>query len=337
MSDLITIPSFSISRVEDVTRRTFMTGALASAFLIACGDEDERESPEAATRAIETPKGIVEIPAHPQRIVALDASGTVQILDELGASMVAAGALGGGVRVLVSDAAKALPVIGITIEFDLEAIAAVRPDLIIGRQQFAEEIYEQLSVIAPTVLVPGNQLWHDIYRSVADAAGFADQADRSVAELEKRAADLQASIAKAWPNGVTVSVLRITQTPLTSVRSYSSFQPSRINAVMLRDLDGVTVTADRIPGASEKFSFDIDAERLRDVDADIILYYLGGGSTADADRAALEAGLVGHPLWPSLDAVRAGRAHRIDSGPWDDGLDFGAANLVLDDLFKYLA
>ena len=40
MPDLITIPTISISRVEDVTRRTFIPGALASAFLIACGDDD---------------------------------------------------------------------------------------------------------------------------------------------------------------------------------------------------------------------------------------------------------------------------------------------------------
>ena len=43
-TDLITIPT-----IEDISRRTFITGALASALLIACGDDDDGGSAASPT------------------------------------------------------------------------------------------------------------------------------------------------------------------------------------------------------------------------------------------------------------------------------------------------
>lgn len=81
-----------------------------------------------------------EVPISPQRIVALDAYSTLQVLDELGAPLVAAGSLGGGTRVLVSEQAAVLPSVGVTIDINLEAVAAARPDLIVRSTPFVEEL-----------------------------------------------------------------------------------------------------------------------------------------------------------------------------------------------------
>lgn len=331
-NDIITIPT-----IEDLTRRTFISGALASALLIACGGEDEEApAPEAATRIIDTPLGPVEVPARPQRIVAIDAYQSLQALDELDAPIAAAATLGGGIRTLVSEAARVLPSVGF-LELDLEAIIAVNPDLILGGlNEDVAKVYDQLSAIAPTVLVDHDGIdWRETYRSYAEAVGLANRMTDPLARLKERMADLQTSINVTWPNGLRVSVLRITDPNLASVRSYTTLAPHNIGGVLLGELDGATVTADSAATGMQS-NVTVPAERLREVDADVILYYLGGGALADADRATLENALLGHPLWPTLEAVKSSRVFRVDADPWFNGGDFGAANLILDDLFEHL-
>lgn len=71
MNPLITIPT-----IEDISRRTLITGAFASALLIACGDSDEDDSSGAAAEnegpwEFTDDRGVtVSLPTRPKRIVA---------------------------------------------------------------------------------------------------------------------------------------------------------------------------------------------------------------------------------------------------------------------------
>ena len=51
----------------------------------------------------------------------------------------------------IADEMKDVEVVGLESEVNLEAIAALQPDLIIGNKMRQEDIYEQLNAIAPTV------------------------------------------------------------------------------------------------------------------------------------------------------------------------------------------
>ncbi|UKO96864.1 hypothetical protein [Nostoc sp. UHCC 0870] len=44
---------------------------------------------------------------------------------------------------------------------------------------------------------------------------------------------------------------------------------------------------------------------------------------------------IKHPLWKQLNAVQAGKVYKVENSYWG-GSGYIAANLVLDDLFKYL-
>jgi iron complex transport system substrate-binding protein len=326
---------------DDATRRQFMSVIAAGLGLTlgACAD-DTGDDGRATTRTFTDALGNeVEIPVAPQRIVAIDASRTLQILDELGAPLVGGGALGGGVRIFVGDETRALPVTSDRSDQTkvlLEAVVKVRPDLITGQEQFGEEFYDQLSAIAPTALVPAvGRSWLEIYRSLAEVVGRADRVSKPLAALNRRTEELQSAIRKAWPDGVIVNVLRIDDPTMATIRPYTTYGRQFISSALLGELDGVTVAADSLPGAEEG-SVILSSERLREVDADLIFYYHGGGALADADTRAMETALKGTALWPSLTAVKSGRAYQVDSGRWRDGGDFEAANLLIDDLFKYL-
>ncbi|WP_231476474.1 ABC transporter substrate-binding protein [Rhodococcus sp. UNC23MFCrub1.1] len=290
------------------------------------------------TRTVSTPMGDVVVPATPTRIVSLDAYVGLQTLDELGVPVAASGTLGGGLRTLVSTSSQQLPSIGVTAAGDvqLEAIAATAPDLIVGRQPIGEPFYAELSAIAPTVLVPFSY-WRDQYIDVADAVDRKDEAQGKFVGLDRRISELRDAVTAAWPTGVRVSVVRASDAT-GDVRSYNTLAAS--STFLYADIlsgAGIEPTANTAAGADpSRVNVAVSAENLSLIDADVIIYYIGAGGQADAGSDAEQA-LTGGPLWRTLSAVRAGRAHKVDSAPWFDGYNLVAANAVIDDLHRILA
>ena len=129
MTSKIDLPN--LPRIEDISRRTLITSAFATALLIACGD-DEPEEPVATTRTVQTIMGPVDIPTRLQRVVCLSSRGCLDVLDDLAAPLVATQHRnGGGVWERLTPKTQALPAIGIRPEIDFEAIVAAQPDLLL--------------------------------------------------------------------------------------------------------------------------------------------------------------------------------------------------------------
>lgn len=132
----------------------------------------------------------VTIPVHPQRIAATNSEHIAPGLLELGANLIAMTAR---VNPLVNDGLPYAPAvhdnfdfrlqnsdiafIGLQGNFDIEALAAAQPDLIIARTR-EEPQREQLMAIAPTVFLTdfvNDGAGLDRYRQLAD---LGDQVDR---------------------------------------------------------------------------------------------------------------------------------------------------------------
>jgi iron complex transport system substrate-binding protein len=330
------LPPITLDSVDDATRRQFM-GIIGTAglgiTLGGCAD-DPTAGDVGTTRTVTDARGNdVEIPVSPERIVAADAF-TLQALDELGAPLVAAATYPDGSRTGVSVASMRLPSIG-WWELDLEAVVAAKPDLIVGITEWHEENYEQLAKIAPTVLLSYNNApdWQTNYLSMADAAGLAGKARARLAGVVRRVDDLGRRVAKAWPDGLTVTVLRIRS--LTEIEVYGS-RPKNITSIgLLTEIEGLTFAGEEIIPEGE-VKTDVAQERLRDVDADVIFYFIGGGDDTGVDVGALEKSLSSNPLWRSLEAVRNRRAFAGDQAAWFNAADVAGAEAVLDDLFAHL-
>jgi iron complex transport system substrate-binding protein len=86
----------------------------------------------------------------------------------------------------------------LTGEVGTEALAALRPDLIVAVSAgLTAEQYDTYSRIAPTITQPVGSdpyqtAWQDATRLIGAALGEADEADRLVADLEARFADVRA-------------------------------------------------------------------------------------------------------------------------------------------------
>lgn len=336
----MTILDTHLPVTDDLNRRNFGAAAglaLASLLASCATDSDDIPAPTDATRTLSTPMGDVVVPSQPTRIVSLDAYVGLQTLDELEVPVVATGTLGGGVRTLVGETSQQLPSIGVTAlgDVQLEAVAAAAPDLIVGRQPIGEPFYPELSTIAPTVLIPFTY-WRDQYIDVADAVGRKEDASQAFVGLDGRIAALRVDVAQAWPDGLRLSVVRVSDTS-GDVRSYNTLAAS--STFLYADIlsgAGISPTANTAPGADPtKVNVAVSSENLPMIDADVIIYYVGAGGQADAGDD-VEQSLLSSPLWSTLSAVAGGRAHRVDSAPWLDGYNLAAASAVIDDLRRIL-
>jgi len=191
-----------------MTRRPLTALAAAATALTpaACGSGDDSADTAEATGGassdsafpvtIENKFGTTEIPAEPERIVTIGFNDQDFVL-ALGGTLV-------GERELIGDydatqrpwaqdllPDDAVPTVG-SDELNLEEIAALQPDLIVGVYSFIDQsVYDQLSEIAPTLAqtdeyADGATPWQEQTLLTGRALGVEDEAQELVDEVEGR-------------------------------------------------------------------------------------------------------------------------------------------------------
>lgn len=206
-TDPLTRPTYLVPDIADAaTRREFLAMLAATGLLAACGGDGDTGDGEgdasSATRAFVDVAGrSIEVPDRPQRIVAIhDINGGAQLLS-LGAPVVGIATRDEGPREDVTRYfdLEGIAEVGITYAPNIEAIAALEPDLIVGEgfdgagmDQFMEAgIQERLEALAPVVYVdtfrPVEEVMADFTELVGDVAteSVVDQEAEFLVALEE--------------------------------------------------------------------------------------------------------------------------------------------------------
>jgi iron complex transport system substrate-binding protein len=182
------------------TRRTFIgTGALGalSLGLAACGGGGSSTAAAGSgTRTVKTVKGPVKVPAEPTRVVSIQPS-TASTLYDLGVDPIGVYDLGAQ---YVSPRYRAkwqkAAMIGDNGEINVEEVAALEPDLIVGVDyEYNTDYYAKLSTIAPTVITPATG-WREISHTTAEAVDRLAQLAELQKELATRSARIRVKYAK---------------------------------------------------------------------------------------------------------------------------------------------
>jgi len=322
-----------------VTRLLPATALLSALVLLGTGcapasETDASENPaESATRTVATDYGDVVVPADPQKIVVLNyaLTGYLYNLDQPVAATIPEDADGGegAYSELWGDAPEkdGTTFLPWSVDgFDLEAILALEPDLIVGGgigfPLFqAEQVYDELSDIAPTVLV-GKSLdtWQEQFEFLAD--DVFDQADEyaeAVDAYEKRVAEVRESITP--PEGPVVYVTFTGDgTPFPLVESVGL--PKELAEV---GIEPAPVFADNdfeVYGGGGDM-FEISNEQAGQVITQPTLFVLGfNGDFMDART------LAENPLWSALPAFQNDSVH--DLPYWSLRGDYDEALATLD-------
>ena len=264
--------------------------------------------------------GTTTIAAPPQRVVVI-ATGQTDAALTLG--VVPVGAASGDDADLVPRYVRdafpqyaaqlaAVAPVGSRQSPSLEAIAALRPDLVLANAAASTDIYPAFSAIAPTVLVQGTGVnWKQDFLLLADSLGKRGTARAFLDDFAADAAKLGES---AGPE--TVSFVRVTadRTRVFGVASFAGF--------IAWDAGLQRPPAQRFDATSK----DLSPEELQLADADRIFYSVQG---ATGETQAAESATIANPLWKALPAVRDGRAVLVDDDPWYLNAGPTAARLVL--------
>ncbi|WP_326565551.1 iron-siderophore ABC transporter substrate-binding protein [Amycolatopsis rhabdoformis] len=271
--------------------------------------------PRTVTHAL----GQTKIEKAPTRVIVLD-SGELDDVLALGVTPVGMATTAGqtGVPSYLADRAKGIPTIGSTDNLNLEKIASLQPDLILGSKLRANDLYPQLSKIAPTVfsIRPGFP-WKENLLLIGAALGQENKAVAALNAYQKKADEVKAGI-KGNPK---ISLLRFHS---TGIRIYGdlSFIGVIFKDVGLQRPDNQHIT---------ELAKQISRERIDEANGDWIFYSsYGAGPNAD------EKAVTGSGLWNGLSAVKAKQAIRVNDEVWFLGLGPIGADHVLDDLKKYL-
>jgi iron complex transport system substrate-binding protein len=183
--------------------RALAAGVAVIAAVGACSAGTAPAPPPAAT-AVQHKYGTTEVPAEPRRIV------TVGLTDQDAALALGTKPVGtidwygdypAGVWPWQQEkfGAELPTVVGDASTINFEAIAALRPDLILGVYSgLTQADYDKLAKIAPTVAQPvgfADYLapWQDQTRLIGKALGQAEQADALVADVEAKFAAAKAA------------------------------------------------------------------------------------------------------------------------------------------------
>jgi len=299
---------------------TLLAPILLAAAVLAAGCGSDNSEPSAPTTAPASPAttaasafpvsiphkfGTTEIPEAPQRVVSVGFTDQDTVL-ALGVAPVGIRDWYGDQPYAVWPWAKdalgsATPEVLSSGDLNFEAIAALKPDLIVGLSSgMKAEEYQRLAAIAPTLAqsdkyVEYGEPWQEITMVIGQALGKSAEAGALVGKVE---ADLAAARA-AHPEFTGASGVVGYAYNNGTVGGYTS-QDSR--GRMLADLGFVTPAAVE-QRAGDKFYADFSAEEMSVLDTDVVVWVALG-----PELAALQAS----PIRQQLRAAKEGREVFLD-------------------------
>ncbi|WP_030569338.1 ABC transporter substrate-binding protein [Streptomyces aureocirculatus] len=313
-------------------RPLVLSGALLLSCVLAlsaCGSSDDSDGSGAGsdagrTRTVKTAMGDVEVKEKPERVVVLDTaeldSAITLGVKPVGATHIEAS--DGFLSYLPKDAVAGVKDVGEMTNPNMEAIAALNPDLILTSKIRHAAKYDQLKKIAPTVMTETTGYpWKDNFRTHADALGRKAEAKKAVADYTAHAKKVTAALGGPAEAGETeVNVLRFIEG--ADIRIYGE---RTYIATILKDvgLGRAPISAK----AKDGFSYDVSPEKIDLADADVIFR-----STYGDPKKAKQTQTVGSGLWKNMRAVKSGNVHVVDDELWIQGTGYTAAAKILDEL-----
>ncbi len=292
--------------VDELTRRGFLAGGIGAATLLglaACGSsgEDPKTSLSSApaTRPVQSAYGPVEVPTHPTRVVALSKAAVATLLD-VGLTPVGTDDDEAGVALpQYQKTITAIPTVGGYGQFNVEKIAALKPDLVLSFDTYLDKtLYPKVAALAPTVAVKtneGNIAWQDATTAFADAVNRGTQ----LAALKKQFDDTITSVAAAYHAQLSGNQWEITQA--ADAGTFYRYMPSSDPSTILTQL-GATLGDAGATGANywgEAHSYETINAQLA---AASVILCVGQGSTP----------LLAQPTWKDLPATKAGHVYTTD-------------------------
>ncbi|MDU6364008.1 MAG: iron-hydroxamate ABC transporter substrate-binding protein [Clostridium sp.] len=301
--------------------KTLVVSCVTAMMLVGCGSGAATENKSEDKKVTVTDvRGEVEIPAEPQRIV--DLSGNSDILSILGYKVIGTANSDAydysKFPSYLEDTLSGAEILGYSMQdtMDVEAIMNLNPDLIVI-STVQEKMYDQLSEIAPTVMIQLEALnWKDDVKAFAKVFNKEAEADKWLADYEAKAKEAGEKIKAEY--GEDTSYLSF----LASGGQFFIFDGAGFGSVLYEDMG--LAKPEGMPEQSDISLPVVTYEGLAAIKADYIFLI-----ATQEDLAQLES----NAIWNSLPAVKEGKVVVLDSSPYfNQGYSSIGRNLLVDEI-----
>ena len=285
--------------------KTLVVSCMTAIMLVGCGvngNTSEDKSSE-KTVTVTDVRGEVEIPAEPQRIV--DLSGNSDILSILGYKVVGTANSDAydytKFPSYLEDTLSGAEILGYSMQdtMDIEAVMNLNPDLIVI-STVQEKMYDQLSEIAPTVMIQLEALdWKEDVKAFAKVFNKEDAANEWLANYEAKAKEAGDKIKAEYGEDTTYLSF------LASGGQFFIFDGAGFGSVLYEDMG--LAKPEGMPEQSDISLPVVTYEGLASINTDYIFLI-----TTDEDYAQLES----NAIWNSLPAVKEGKVVKLTASPY---------------------
>ena len=306
--------------------KTLVVSCLAAMMLVGCGTNGGSNNDKSSEKKVTVTdvRGEVEIPANPERIV--DLSGNSDILSILGYKVVGTANSDAydytKFPTYLEETLKGAEILGYSMQdtMDVEAVMNLNPDLIVI-STVQEKMYDQLSEIAPTVMIQLEALnWKDDVKAFAKVFNKEDVANKWLADYEAKAKKAGDKIKAEYGENTTYLSF------LASGGQFFIFDGAGFGSVLYEDMG--LAKPEGMPEQSDISLPVVTYEGLASIKSDYIFLI----STPE-DLKQLES----NAIWNSLPAVKEGKVVVLESSPYfNQGYSSIGRQLLVDEIGEML-
>lgn len=300
-----------------ISRRAFALGG--ASFAVASALTPARA--QSSTRSVTTSLGTYDIPANPQRVVAIDSRLDLQPALALGLPVIGYAHSVPGDWVPVSKDAQFFGSI-----VNIEQVLAAEPDLIICSDYNPDSEYwplNKMRQIAPVLPTKGDDTWRNQFRTLAGFLGMDGGAEKAIGDYEALVGSVKAK------HGDKLRAKTVISVQPDAGGLWPMNGSTMLHTQVLADLGAKTIP----PGDLQKYEAEkVVSESFLDVFGEVDGFLLATTGTDEIDVLDKE------PLWQRLPAV-AGGAVVASNGNVNYGSIYSATHLVklFDELYGKIA
>lgn len=303
--------------------KTILATCMASMILVGCSNTSTVEE-KSKTVTVTDVRGEVEIPENPERIV--DLSGNSDILSILGYKVIGTANSDAydytKFPTYLEETLKGATILGYSMQdtIDVEAIMNLDPDLIVI-STVQEKMYDQLSEIAPTVMIKLEALdWKEDVKSLAKVFNKEEAANTWLENYDKKSKEVGDKIKETYGKDTTYLSF------LASGGQFYVFDGAGFGNVLYEDLG--LAKPEGMPEQNDISLPVVTYEGLASIKSDYIFVI-----ATDEDLKVLEESGV----WNNLPQVKEGKVVKLDSSPYFvQGYSSIGRQVLLDEIMEML-
>lgn len=264
-------------------------------------DKNDEEKESADTITVEHEMGTTEVPANPKNIVALEFS-YVDALAALGISPVGIADDDDESRIIapIKEKIDDYTSVGTRKQPSMEIISSLKPDLIIADLQRHKDVYDQLSEIAPTIVLSSLAADYDGiiegFEKISVAVGKEEKGKEVLAAHKERMEELKAQVPEDEDRVVLPGVVTADGFFAHNMESYTG---SLLESIGLKNA---------IQDGSDRYN-KINLEQVVEFNPDVLFLMKAGDKTIIDEWEK-------NPLWQDINAVKNDSVYTVDRNTW---------------------